>query len=116
MRLRAALSLATVFVVCFTVASWAAPVPDRLVLMSWAPDPTTHPSRARSCGLVTRLSPLKSPRVKERNTMEFLVGDDTKVEGKLQVRSQPTVEYRSADGKNIAVHVVVKSASAFRTQ
>lgn len=26
------------------------------------------------------------------------------------------VEYRSADGKNIAVHVVVASASAFRTR
>lgn len=46
--------------------------------------------------------------------MEFLVDDDTKVEGKLQVGSQATVEYRSRDGRNIAVHVVVKPASGFK--
>ena len=46
--------------------------------------------------------------------MEFVVDGDTKVEGKLRIGSQATVEYRSADGQNIAVHVVVKPASAFK--
>lgn len=57
---------------------------------------------------------LEVPNGQERKTMEFLVDDDTKVEGKLQVGSQATVEYRPADGRNISVHVVVKPASGFK--
>ena len=36
-----------------------------------------------------------------------LVDDKTTVEGKLAVGAKATVEYRSTDGKNIAVHVIV---------
>jgi hypothetical protein len=35
------------------------------------------------------------------NTVQFLVDDKTKVEGKLSVGTQATVEYRSNEGKNI---------------
>ncbi|HEX8765831.1 MAG TPA: hypothetical protein VF740_11755, partial [Candidatus Acidoferrum sp.] len=35
----------------------------------------------------------------ERETIAFLVDDDTKVEGKLQAGSQATVAYRSANGR-----------------
>jgi len=43
--------------------------------------------------------------------VEFLVDDKTKVEGKLTIGAQAMVEYRSDDGKNVAVHVVVTPAS-----
>jgi len=46
------------------------------------------------------------------NTVQFLVDDHTKVEGKLTVGAQATVEYHMADGKNIAVRVVVTKTSA----
>ncbi len=65
--------LATLFVVCFTVASWATPIPER-------------------------------------------IDGNTKVEGKLQIGSQATVEYRLADGKNVAVHVVVAPASGLEAR
>jgi hypothetical protein len=45
------------------------------------------------------------------NTVQFLVDDKTKVEGKLSVGAQATVEYRSDAGKNIAVRVTVTPAS-----
>jgi hypothetical protein len=45
------------------------------------------------------------------NTLQFLIDGDTKVEGKLSVGAQATVEYRSEEGKNIATHVVVAPAS-----
>jgi hypothetical protein len=45
------------------------------------------------------------------NTVQFLVDDKTTVEGKLSVGARATVEYRSSEGKNIAVHVIVTPAS-----
>ncbi len=43
--------------------------------------------------------------------MEFMIDSDSKVEGKLQVGSQAKAGYRYADGKNVAVHVVVTPTS-----
>src|SRR6266576_1951798 len=45
MRFRTALSLAALFVVCFTVASWATPTPERILPPGRLPTPT--PSRDR---------------------------------------------------------------------
>lgn len=115
MRFRTALSLATLFVVCFTVASWATPVPDRRVVPEKSfPSPDNPSQSGKIASIGDAAFSLEVTNGQERKTMEFLVDDDTKVEGKLQVGSQATVEYRSADGRNIAVHVVVKPASGFK--
>jgi len=45
------------------------------------------------------------------NTVQFSVDGKTKVEGKLAARAQATVEYRSDEGKNIAVRVIATPAS-----
>ena len=76
--------------------------------------PTTHPHRGKSLRFGDAAFSLEVTNGQEKKTVEFLVDDDTKAEGKLKVGSQATVEYRSADGKNIAIHVVVKPASAFK--
>lgn len=114
MRFRTALSLATLFVVCFTLASWATPVADRLVPAKSAlvPDHSTQSGKISSIG--DAAFSLEVTKGQEKRTIEFLVDDDTKVEGKLKVGSHATVEYRSADGKNIAIHVVVTPASGLR--
>src|SRR6266576_1429794 len=52
----------------------------------------------------------------ERKTIEFLIDGNTKVEGKLEIGSHATVEYRAADGKNVAVHVVVAPASGLEAR
>ena len=41
-------------------------------------------------------------------TLQFLIDDTTKVEGRLEVGSTATVDYRTDEGNNIAVHVVVQ--------
>ncbi len=43
--------------------------------------------------------------------MEFMINGDTKVESKLKAGSQAKAEYRFADGRNVAVHVVVTLTS-----
>lgn len=57
----------------------------------------------------------RSPRV-TRKTLEFLIDGDTEVEGKLQIGSQAAVEYRSVDGKNVAIHVVVARAAGWKAR
>lgn len=114
MRFRAALSLVTLFVVCFTVASWA--TPNRPVLATSLPAPGNSSQSGKIASIGDAAFSLEITKGQERKTMKFLVDGDTKVEGKLQVGSQATVEYRSADGSNIAVHVVVSPASGFRAR
>lgn len=114
MRFRSALSLATMFVVCFTVASWATPVPDRLIPARVVPTPDNPSQSGKIASIGDAAFSLEVTKGQERKTMEFLVDGDAKVEGKLRVGSQATVEYRLADGRNIAVHVVVTRASGFK--
>jgi hypothetical protein len=114
MRFRTTLSLATLFVVCFTLASWATPVPDRLIPESSVPAADNPSQSGKIASIGDAAFSLEVTNSQERKTVEFLVDDDTKVEGKLQVGSHATVEYRSADGRNIAIHVVVTAASSLK--
>lgn len=114
MRFRAALSLATLFVVCFTVTCWAAPIPGRPIPARAVPTADNPSQSGKIASIGDADFSLEVTNGQERKTIEFLVDDDTRVEGKLKVGSQAAVEYRSADGRNIAIRVVVKPASAFK--
>jgi len=110
MRLRTALSLATLFLVCFTISAWSLPAPDRLI-----PSPLNSPDNPSLSGKISAVSDasfsLEIIKNQERKIVEFQVDGDTKVEGKLAVGSQATVEYRSNGGSNVAVRVVVTPSS-----
>ncbi len=114
MRFRTELSLATLFVFCFTLAAWSIPLlaqPLASHLRS-APDNQSASGKISSVGdAAFSLEVLKDQDV---NTIQFLVDGNTKVEGKLTVGAQATVEYRSNGGKNIAVHVVVSQPAGIR--
>jgi hypothetical protein len=116
MRFRTALSLASMFIVCFTVASWATPTPDRLVPAGLVlhPDNPSESGKIASIGDAT--FSLEVVKGQERKTVEFFVDGATKMEGKLEIGSQATVEYRTADGKNVAVRVVVRSTSGLKAR
>lgn len=114
MRFRAVFSVVPLFVVCFTVAAWAAPVPDRSTAVGLALTPDNASQSGKIASIGDAEFSLEVTNGQERKTIEFLVDGDTRVEGKLKVGAQATVEYRSADGRNIAVHVVVRRASDFQ--
>ena len=101
-RFRAVFSLVTLFVVCFIVAGWARPVLDEPARAKLAPAPD-NPSQSRKMASIGDAA----------FSVEVTNGQDTKVEGKLKAGAQATVEYRPADGRNIAVHVVVRPGSGF---
>lgn len=101
MRFRTALSLATLFLFCFTVAAWSSP--------RSSVDNQSISGKISSVGDASfALDVLKNQNLSK---VEFLVDGNTKVEGKLAIGAQASVEYRSDSGKNIAVHVVVTPAS-----
>ena len=111
MRFRTALCLATVFLVCFTVAAWSTPLPDRLVPGEPQPAPDNQSLSGKIASVDDATFALEVAKGKEVNTVQFLVDDQTKVEGKLSVGAQATVEYRSNSGQNIAVRVIVTPSS-----
>jgi hypothetical protein len=111
MRFRTALCLATLFLTCFTVAAWSTPFPDRLVLGDPQPVPDTQSISGKISSIEDAAFALEVAKGKDVNTVQFLVDDQTRVEGKLTVGAQATVEYRSNGDKNVAVHVVVIQSS-----
>lgn len=88
MRFRAALSLATLFVVCFTVASWATPVPDRTIPANWVTAPDNPSQSGKIASIGDAAFSLEVTNGPDKRTVEFLIDDDTKVERKLPVGSQ----------------------------
>ena len=113
MRFRTSLILATLFAVCFTVAAWSAPLPSAEANSRALPVPDNQSlsGTIQSVG-DAQFSVLVAKSADPNATaVQFLVDDKTKVDGKLAVGAQATVEYRSDAGKNIAVRVIVTPAS-----
>jgi Domain of unknown function (DUF5666) len=109
MRFRTILTLATLFLTCFTVAVWSA---SASALPADGPyDPATQ--KGYVSGKVSSVGAGSfSVNVKKSEdvvTLKFLVDSATKIDGKLAVGSMVTVDYRNDGAENIAVHVVVKS-------
>jgi len=111
-RFRTILILATFLLTCFTIAVFARPLPPTAALYTTndVPENQSLSGQISSVGdAAFTLNIAKGNKGPE--TVEFMVDDKTKVEGKLTVGAQAMVEYRSDDGKNVAVHVVVTPAS-----
>jgi hypothetical protein len=109
MRFRASL-LVTLFLFCITTAAWSASLPILAVSDS---QPT--PDNQSLSGQITAVSAaqfsVQVAKNKDASIVQFVIDDKTKVEGKLAVGAQATVEYRSEEGKNIAVRVIVTPTS-----
>jgi hypothetical protein len=111
MRLRTALTVATLFLFCFNISAWSTPVPDRLVPASSSALPDNPSLSGKIASVSDAAFSLEVIKNQDRKVIEFLVDGDTKVEGKLAVGSQATVEYRTNGGNNVAVRVVVTPSS-----
>ena len=114
MRFRTSLCLATLFLFCLTIAAWSTPHPT---LAAGHSQPT--PDNQSLSGQITSVGDaefsVQVAKNKDISTVQFMVDDKTKVEGKLAVGAQVTVEYRSNEGKNIAVHVIVTPTSGMNS-
>lgn len=112
MRFRAILTLTTLFMTCFTLAVFAQPLHPMgaAARTDKVPENQSVSGQIASVGdAVFTVSVSKDKQAAQ--TVEFLMDDKTKVEGKLTIGAHALVEYRSDSGKNIAVHVVITPAS-----
>lgn len=111
MRFRTALSLATLFLFCFTITAWSTPTPDQLVANPLQPTPDNQSLSGKISSVGDASFAVEVMKNQKLNTVQFQTDGNTKVEGKLTVGSQATVEYRSDGTTNVALHVVVSPAS-----
>jgi hypothetical protein len=114
MRLRTVLSLATLFLTCFTIALFAEPLPPGEAARSMSPLPENQSVSGKISSVGDAAFTLSISKENEKpQTVEFQIDDKTRVEGKLAVGAAAMVEYRSDSGTNIAVRVVVTPRSGF---
>ncbi len=111
MRFRTILSLATFFLTCFTLAVFAQPLPANAGDYSASRAPENQSVSGQIASVGDAVFAISVTKNNQAQTVEFLVDDKTKVEGKLTVGAQAVVEYRSDSGKYVATRVVVTPAS-----
>ncbi len=111
MRFRTSLCLATLFLVCFTITAWSTPLPAQSAAVNLQPTPDKQSLSGPIASVGDREFSVQVRKDQGVNTVQFLVDGKTKVEGKLAVGAEVTVEYRSEEGRNIALRVIVAPGS-----
>ena len=111
MRFRTSLCLATLFLVCFTMAAWSTLLPAPSAAINEQPTPDQQSLWGQIASVGDREFSVQVKKDQGVNTVPFLVDGQTKVEGQLAVGAEVTVEYRSEEGSNIALRVIVTPGS-----
>jgi hypothetical protein len=113
MRIRTILTLTILFSTCFAVASWSESRASQ-------PFGGLHRLATQTGSVSGKISAVGADsfsvdvqKSQEPVTLKFLIDANTKIDGNLKVGAGVTVDYRSEDVNNIAVHVVVHPAAAF---
>lgn len=110
MRFRAAFSVtASMLLFCLTVWLWSVPVPLHAAILSMAPEPSSVSGKVAA--VADSWFTLALGRNQNPNKLEFFLDNNTKMEGKLAVGAQATVDYRAEGDRLIATHIVVLPAS-----
>jgi hypothetical protein len=112
MRFRTAVSVATFFFLCFAISLWSVPVPAEVGPFRNAPEPSSVSGMIANVN--TSQFTLSLSRNQNPNKLEFVIDSNTKIEGKLAIGSQATVDYRAEGQQLVATHVVVLPASGIR--
>jgi len=110
MRFRTALFFCSLCALCFIVAAWSTPYPSQPAsLPSLAAETKSVSGRIASVG-DSEFS-LEVPTNQTSGTLQFQIDGNTQLKGSLAAGCQATVDYRTADGKLIATHIVVTPPS-----
>lgn len=112
MRFRTAVSLATLFLLCFTISLWSVPLPAEA-------GPLRNPSESSSVtGKIAIVNgsqfTLELDRSQNPKKLEFAIDPNREIEGKLAVGAHVTVDYRAEGQQLVATHVVVLPASGIQ--
>jgi Domain of unknown function (DUF5666) len=112
MRFRTAISIATFFLLCFAISLWSVPVPAEIGPLRNIPEPSSVSgtiANVNTSQFILSLSRNQNP-----NKLEFVIDSNTRIEGKLAVGAQATVDYRAEGQQLIATRVVILPASGLQ--
>jgi hypothetical protein len=109
MRFRTAVSLASFFLLCFAISLWSAPLPGEAAPFRGTPETSSISGTIASVN--SSQFTLSLNRNQNPNKLEFVIDSNTKIEGKLTIGAQASVDYRAEGQQLIAKHVVVLPAS-----
>ncbi len=114
MRFRTALSIASLFLVCFTLAVWATPL-DAKHPLTTDPEPEVQSITGKVASVGDAEFALEVRKDQQAVKVKFLVDGNTKIEGKLSIGAHAIVEYRSEGGYNIATRISVLASSGLHS-
>jgi Domain of unknown function (DUF5666) len=112
MRFRTAVSLATLFLLCFTISLWSVPLPAEAGPLRNFPESSSVTGKVATVN-GSRFT-LELNRNQNPNKFEFVMDSNTRIEGKLDVGAHVTVDYRAEGQQLVATHVVVLPASGIQ--
>ena len=109
MRFRTILTLATLFLTCFTIAVWSEPLTPQPKSQPFDPATQNGSVSGKISSIGDGEFSVDVKKSQDRVMLTFLIDDATKFDGRLEVGSTATVDYRTDGRENIAVRVVVRS-------
>lgn len=107
MKFRTILSFASLFMLLFTSAVSSRPLPAMAAV--YAPDSQSITGKISAIGDASFSVDIQKDQA--ISTVQFQIDGSTKLEGKLAVGAQASVEYKSESSANVATHVVVTPAA-----
>ena len=111
MRFRTILTLAILFSACFAVAGWSELRACQPFSSPYYPATQSGPVSGKVSAAGADSFSVDVQKSQEPVSLKFLLDANTKIDGKLKVGATVTVDYRTEDVNNIAVHVVVHPAA-----
>jgi hypothetical protein len=113
MRFRTAVSIGTFFLLCFAVSLWSIPLLAEAEPLRTSPEPSSVAGRVATVN--DSHFTLELNRNQNPNKLEFAIDSHTKIEGKLAIGAQATVDYRAEGQRLYATRVVVLPVSGIQS-
>ena len=113
MRFRTAVSIGTFFLLCFAVSLWSIPQLAEAEPLRTATEPSSIVGRVATVN--DSQFTLELNRNQNSNKLEFVIDSHTKIEGKLAIGAQATVDYRAEGQRLYATRVVVLPVSRIQS-
>ena len=110
MRFRTVSVFGALLIVCLAAAAWATPLPAPLSIFS-NPPAESHSVSGKISAVGDMQFSVDVVKNQQPDTLQFKVDSNTKIEGKLAVGAQASVEYQVTGSDMIATRVVVTPAS-----
>jgi hypothetical protein len=111
MRFRTILTLAIWFSACFAVAGWSDLRASQPFSSAYHPATQSGSVSGKVSAVGAGSFSVDVQKSQDPVSLKFLLDANTKIDGKLKVGATITVDYRTEDVNNIAVHVVVHPAA-----